>query len=87
MTDGLRDQFIENDVIGNYNIGTSMLGSVARSSSRKRTKKTSRKVSNVYKRRKRKYKSYVRQKRSKKHSKKGRKYPHWLKKYWFKKKK
>ena len=53
MSEGLREAFVENDVIGNYATGTAFLGSVATSSRRKKRKKHNRKVSNVHKRRKR----------------------------------
>jgi hypothetical protein len=38
MADGERDAFIENDVIGNYNTGTSFLGGLSSGKRRKKTK-------------------------------------------------
>jgi len=39
MTDGLRDSFIENDVIGNFAIGSNPLGSMASKFRRKKNRK------------------------------------------------
>jgi len=83
MSEGYRDAFVENDVIGNYNVGTDFLGSVSNRKSRRKTKKR-RKAS--VSRRSHKRHSRRRKVSPMKRSKKGRKYPHWLKKYWFKKK-
>lgn len=85
MAEGQRDAFIENDVIGNYAVGTNFLGSGASRKRNKKSRKSRRKVAHKSRRRR----PHIKRNRkavSRKSSKKGRKYPHWLKKYWFKKK-
>lgn len=56
MGEGIRDSFVENDVIGNFAVGTTPLGSMASSNRRKKRKKHYKKVSVFHRRRKRRYK-------------------------------
>jgi len=40
MSEGVRDQFVENDVIGNFAVGTSPMGGMATTKRRKKTRKS-----------------------------------------------
>lgn len=86
MAEGVRDSFIENDVIGNYNIGTDLLGGVSSRKSKRKVKKRRKTSVRTRRRRKRTVRRMVKKRSSKRKTKKSKKYPHWLKKYWFKKK-
>lgn len=92
MSEGERLAFVENDVIGNTAIGTRILGSISNRKFKRKSKKSRRKSRGMRrrttKRRKRisRVKTRVSRKKRKVSTKKGRKYPHWLKKYWYKKK-
>jgi len=44
MSEGTRDAFIENDVIGNYAVGTDFIGGVATRKVRRKTRKSRRKA-------------------------------------------
>lgn len=66
MADGERDGFIENDVVGNYAVGTVGLFSGSRAHSRKKRKKHNKKMSHVHKRRKRNHRKS--RHRSRRHS-------------------
>lgn len=55
MAEGLRDAFIEDDVIGNYNVGTSFLGGFkARNSRRKARKRRKKGIRKMQRRRRHK---------------------------------
>jgi len=48
MSDGIRDAFVENDVIGNYAVGTSPLGGMAYKRSRKTRKRRKAKMPKMH---------------------------------------
>lgn len=69
MVEGLRDAFVENDVIGNYAVGTNPVGAMATYKRRKKAKKSGKK--NKHRRRSTRHR---RRKHSKRVSRNGIKY-------------
>jgi len=78
MGDGIRDAFIENDanVIGNYDVGTSILGSSKDRTYRKKSKKRRKRSTRTHKRRsvKHRKKSHRKSKGGIKYTKNGQPY-------------
>jgi len=70
MSDGMRDAFIENDVVGNYNLGSSFIGASKTRTSRKKSRKH-RKKSKSSKSIRRKRKHYPKHSRKSKSKRKG----------------